>query len=97
MALVYRIEPGVTTQLFEDYYVNINFDPTDRSRIKLVAWLRQQTWMGFAFGAVGMYSGTDILAINSAYDIVVDKVSVGFKFPREDVFQDWTVEKVSYF
>ena len=86
MALSYRIEPGVTTQLFEDYYFAMGLDPENPERVKLVAWVRQNTWMGFSFGSVSMYAGTDMLALNSAYDTVTDKVSTGFKFPEEDFF-----------
>ena len=38
-----------------------------------------------------------MIALNSAYDTVVDKYSAGWKFPAEDFVQNWSIDKISHF
>ena len=46
--------------------------------------MEADTWLGLALGSTGMASGTDMIQIDGANQVVYDKTSSGYQNPSTD-------------
>ena len=46
--------------------------------------MEADTWVGIGLGSTGMATGTDMIQVDGANQVVYDKVSSGYQFPSTD-------------